>query len=112
MFQVSMLAYAKAVAATTGNDLAWTKRANAGVDTVEVPYDGAIRLTVSVGTASVLYVRHNAINLELNAGVALAADKLYTFGFALPKGETFSLRIGTNCTFNIACVEFVPGAVL
>lgn len=109
MSQVSRLAYAKAVANTAGDPIAWTGGA---ATTIIVPYDGAIRLTIAVGTASTLIIRYNSVSILLNSGVALAANTLYTFGFELPAGESFQVWLGTSATVVTATVDFVPGAVL
>ena len=105
------IASSKADALTTGNDLTFDYPGS-GTITVPAGSDGALRLCISVGTASIVYIRHNSVNLALNSGIALTADCLYTVTLELPAGETFSLRIGTNCTINVVTIDYVVGSVI
>lgn len=104
------IAQSKADALTTGNDLTFDYP---GATSITVPDgDGAIRVCISVNTASIVYIRHNSVNLALNSGIALIADALYTFTLALPPLDTFTLRIGTNCTINVVTIDYVVGGVI
>lgn len=108
MRPMSIMGHAKAVALTTTNDLTLTEPDSA--TTLTMPYEGSIRITVMLDTASILYLRYNSVNGALNSGAALAADCWYTFELGMLSQDTISFRIGTNCTFRLLVVEYAKGA--
>lgn len=72
----------------------------------------AVRICIALDTATTLLIRHNSVNLKMNAGASLVADALYTFSIELPGGESFTIRTGASCTIRTVTISGVAGDVI
>ena len=93
----------KALSATGGSPLS-----DSGILTA----NGWMRMTVAVGTASAVQLVHNSVTLDLNSGVLLGADDLYTFNFTLPAGETFEVQFSVTNTVRVLIIDTVSEGLI
>ena len=89
---------------TSGNDVFGTALTS--------PRWDALRLCLCVSAAAVPYVRVNGVNMELNLGAVMTADRVYTFTLALPLGTSFNLRFSASNTIRNITVDALSGDVL
>lgn len=90
--------------------------------TIETPGSAALRVTVSLTTASVFNLRvtdgTTAYDIGLNGSVALTAGDLYSFTFSALKANSagvaleYNFRVETDGVVRFLCVEEITGGVI
>jgi len=64
-------------------------------------------IEVAVSAATILYERLNSVNLELNDGVPLSADRVYRFTILGGPADTISFRFADSVTLRKFVVDEV-----
>ena len=80
-------------------------------DPLDTSFNCSYQIEVAVSAAAVFYERVGGVNLELNNGVALQADRAYTFTILGHPDDPVNFRFSVGVTVRKFLVHEITGDV-